>query len=260
MRCQSFSGLDGPKSVLGSKNEGHAKPERYIDLSMGGDMPTISRETMKRRLSPGKASRYIKSFDTISPGDKVVLWCRVSSHVQNRNGNLADQEWSLRCAAVQAGAEVLEHFTAACSGVGWSSCLCEAVQYARKHGAKLVAESTDRFIRHPRYHSVCRPDAQARDVELDDLASWTQGVELVTFLNPETSPSEVRSYQSKRGQAEKQHRGGRPKMKHPGYKRRRRAEQLAEALQLRDQGNSIREIASQIGVPKSTIGYWCQSH
>jgi len=131
--------------------------------------------------------------------------------MQNRNGNLADQETNLRRKANRLGAEVVGVVGHVGSGTDpyWVG---RAVAIAEKHEAKLYAETTDRFVRHPAYHSKDNPNAQARESELRDLAWWADGVVLTTDLDPNASPWESRSYQRKRGQRFKGNRGGRPKM------------------------------------------------
>jgi hypothetical protein len=212
--------------------------------------------TARRRLQPGKARNFISyASDEIAPGDKVVLWLRVSTHPQNRTGNLEDQEANLRLRMVELNAVVMDVVKHEGSGCELFR-LTKAAQIAAKYGAKLVAESTDRFIRHPGYHSKEYPDLQARDVDLKELPLWTDGVKLVTILDPEATPAEVRSYQSKRGQKLKNNRGGRPRVNKPDYKKRRRFEKLSRVIRLWECGTSYRKIEELTGVPKSTAKDW----
>ena len=54
----------------------------------------------RRWLETGNASNYVSlAANVVRPGDKIVIHCRVSGHVQDRNGNLADQEANLRTKA-----------------------------------------------------------------------------------------------------------------------------------------------------------------
>jgi hypothetical protein len=84
------------------------------------------------------------------------------------------------------------------------------------------------------------------------------GVTLATHLHPDASPSEVRSYQRKRGQRQKGHRGGRPRSNPPGHKKRlRSALSLRQCRRLRDQhGYSLRKLADLFGVCAATIRQW----
>jgi hypothetical protein len=190
---------------------------------------------------PGVPSRYIRSFDAIQRGDKVILCCRVSGWTQDHHGNLDDMEASLRESAEARGAIVVDTVRHVGSGSDpyW---LFQAARKARETRAKLLAESTNRFIRHPRYHSKERPDLQARDCDLRWLASTTSGVELVTVLDPDATPAEERAIETRRGQSLKCRKGGRPiKGRH-----RFRAKWLPYAEQLSTDGLSLRQIADAI--------------
>jgi hypothetical protein len=120
----------------------------------------------------------------------------------------------------------------------------------------LLATETDRFIRHPNYHSKLRPLLQARDVDLQNLKGETTGVTLLTLLHPDATPHDARSAQIKRGQQEKGCKGGRPPKRELGYKKQRRRKQLLRVLQLHDAGESHRKIAIVTGVPSSTVWRW----
>jgi DNA invertase Pin-like site-specific DNA recombinase len=203
------------------------------------------------RNGPGKASNLIRQAKSeIKPGDKVVLCCRVSHCTQNHNGNLRDQEARLRRCMKKVGAVVMAVCTHVGSGVDkWS--VLQAATEAREHGAKLVAESTDRFIRHEDYHSSKNPDAQARETDLEDLGYLTRGVTLSTLLHPDATPARVRSFQRKRGQWAKGHKGGRPLAK-----KKRREKLLPDVLRLHVTGKSCRAIAAMLGLPRSTVHRW----
>ena len=197
----------------------------------------------RRWLTAGDASDYIcRASDAIKPGDKVVLCCRVSGYAQNCNGNLADQETNLKRKMDQLGANIVDSVSHTGSGFdpAW---LERAATLAEKHGAALVAETSDRFIRHPLYHSNDHPKLQARNTDLEDLRSCTYGIPLVTDLPPDASPSDVRGYQRRRGQRMKGRPGGRPRnATHAQWKMRRLA-RIDLALRLRDKGESYEQIA-----------------
>jgi hypothetical protein len=134
--------------------------------------------------------------------------------------------------------------------------MLEAIEFARKHGAVLLAETVDRFLRHPHFHPVCNPDAQATEEQLAELAALADGVTLATALDPDATPTEVRAYRSKRGQWAKDNRGGRPKKKRPGYKKARREALRQTVIELDRDGLAQREIARRTGVPRSTVQNW----
>lgn len=210
---------------------------------------------------PGNAAALIgHAAERLQPGDKVILVCRVSSCEQNHTGNLDDQVANLGRRAAALGVVVVDVVRFVGSGYDpwW---LASAVDDAKREGAVFFAETTDRFVRSILYHSKNEPlkgfaDAQARQPDLDGLAYWAAGVELVTDLPPNASPKEVRSYQRKRGQAAKGCKGGRPRKTKPGDKKRRREALKPRALKWRSQGLSIRDIAEYLGVPPSTLQGW----
>lgn len=217
------------------------------------------RASARRRLSPGKASNYIKPIDTIKPGDKVILCCRVSTHEQGRTKKLARQVAYLRRKLEDRGAVIIfvvEHEGAGCDPY-W---LAKATEMAKTHGAKLVAESTCRFIRHPAYHSKDNWTAQARDLDLQELWFWTEGVTLVTLIDPDASPEQEKAIQTHRGQCASGRKGGRPKQQQPGYKKRQRLAMLPRVLRLREFGATFGEIARKTGLPRSTVQDWVEKH
>jgi hypothetical protein len=200
------------------------------------------RALIRRWFTPGKASDFIHHApDVVGRGDPVVLRLRVSSYVQAKNKNLDDHEDRMRRAAEQLGAVVVgvdRHV-----GPGWDvSSIAAAAAMARKHNAKILAESTDRFIRNPLY-SKHRQWLRPRTVDLQELRFWTEGIVLATILPPDASSSDVRSSQCKRGQAAKGRKGGRPPERR--WKARRLA-RLEAARKMRDDGLSYREIAARL--------------
>ena len=215
---------------------------------------TSARGTAFRVWMRGDASKYIGhcKYD-LKPGDRVILCLRVSRR-QNR-GNLKDQEANLRRRMKMLGVIVIAAYRRVRSGCdpGW---LVIPALHAKKVGAKLVAETADRFIRHPYYHSNDNPNLQASENELRDLKFFTFGVPLLTLLAPNASPRKVRSYQRKRGQQGKGRRGGRPPKREPGWKVERRKSCLAWVLELHSDGKSLRSISRITDVPKSTVQDW----
>jgi hypothetical protein len=167
------------------------------------------RVSARRWLTPGRASEHILSFPVIKPGDRIVMPCRESTKAQERRGNLDDQESYLRLQIEGRGAKVVGVIKYVGTGADpyW---LARAVALARKHKANfIVAESTDRFIRHPCWNKH-NQDLQPRPCDFEDLMRWADGVPLVTFLHPDTPFEKVKSHQSHRGQSAKGRRGGRP--------------------------------------------------
>ncbi len=229
----------------------------------------------KRRLESGTASKYISHFEAeIQPGDNVVLWCR-ESHRQNAP-HLDDLEATLRNAATKRRVNVVGVHRCIVLGFDCSDCsrnrprgswvveLVRAAELAKKHGAKLLATETDRFVRHPAYEPKLNPTAQARECDLADLVFWTGGVPLLTLLHPDSPPSKVKSNQSKRGQQAVGHKGGRPPVAEPiakpGDKKRRREEMLPLVLKLHSRGLKLGQIAGETDVPRRTVSRWIAIH
>ncbi len=209
------------------------------------------RVSARRWLACGKASNYIKQAN-IKPGDKVVLVCRVSQREQKQRKNLEDQEANLRAevAALDGIVVGVTHIQVSGFDPFWIS---RAVTIAQQHGAKLLAESTDRFVRHPAFNSSKNNSRNARESDLRELVACAEGVPLVTLLHPDATPQEVRSYQRKRGQRIKQAKGGRPERP-----KNRKVRLIGTATQMREDGASWGEIALALEVPRSTVARWCR--
>ena len=142
--------------------------------------------------------------------------------------------------------DVVEH-----TGPGWSChWLQHAAKIAKAHEAVLIAESPNRFVRSDHYHSVTNPTAQANALELERLKMWTRGVPMYTVLHPDATFEQERSYETRRGPC------GRPPKASPGSIKRRRESLLPQALELRSQGKSYREIEEVLKVSYSTVRDW----
>ena len=223
----------------------------------------------------GKASEYIERFN-LSESDRVFIACRVSASVQGKTRNPADQEQALREAVEASGAQVVgvEHHVGTSYEARW---MFKIAQYAERAGANVIlVESTNRFIRHPSYHSSKNFLIRPRTFDLKDLVDEARGIKLMTFLDPYASPSEERSFATRRGQRQKGRKGGRrvkslqskPQRRYRGRKPckriRDRWKELANKLH-REEKLSLNRIAEAIikcggdVVSKSTIGRWIQS-
>lgn len=209
-----------------------------------------------------KASHYIARAKVLlsQPNRKVVLWVRVSGREQKRKHNPADQEAYLRHKATKRGFAVVG--VVLHTGSGWvigNPDFLRAVRMARRRGAILLAETTDRFVRHKDYHSDTNFNAQASESQLAELSRLADGVVLATYLHPDASPARVRRFQSKRGQWAKDNKGGRPLKKRPGYLKDRKTRLLPRVVKLYEQGHTLREIARRVSVPHTTIRNWLKA-
>jgi hypothetical protein len=224
---------------------------------LAGETPTNRRTLMRmrnrasvfNRLRPGKASDFIDTWDTLKPGDKVILALRESHPEQWPQ--IDDQEFLVLRPALKAiGVKVIGVIDRLGHGVVpiW---LNRSAARAEKLGAKIVAESTDRLIR-PSDYSKYNQEAQARTDDLEELRFYTLGVPLVTFVHPDASPSEVRAHQSSRSGKK----GGRRPKPPAGYKKRRRKQMRPIARRMTRRGYSLNDIAAETGLPRSTIQRW----
>lgn len=219
-----------------------------------------AKKTIRRIFSPGDASQYI-THDGIQSGDRVVLYCRVSTRQQNHSGNLDSQEKYLRTQMGKRKARVVEVVRYVGSGFEPLR-LPFAVRMAQQHGAKIVAITTDRFIRHDYFKSTgskFERNARANIEGLEALKQCAQEIELVTLLHPNASLLECSGLQKKIGQRFKNRKGGRPKKNTPGYKKKRRNEYLPKVRRLRSEGSAIREIARRFDLPEATVRYWVRN-
>ncbi len=218
---------------------------------------------LDRDKERGEVTNYILSIGNLVQGDKVILCCRVSNYKQDHSKNLDDQEANLLEVVRQRGAEVIGTFKHVWDGKDpvW---LSKAVELGTIHGAKLLAETTDRFIRHPDYHSKNYPNAQARKEDLDFLKTFTGNAMLVTHLPPNSNPGQVRSYHIKRGRDQKI--GKVPKKPKEQGKRKQRKELLMPLIMsLHKKGLSSRKIEARvieetgIKISHMTISIWIKN-
>lgn len=95
-----------------------------------------------------------------------------------------------------------------------SDCVMAIVSGAkRRRATHLLAETSDRLIRHQSFHSVERPNLRATAGRLKDLVDATDGLQLMPHLDPDASPADVHSYQRKSGQWAQGNKGGGSKRK-----------------------------------------------
>lgn len=211
---------------------------------------------------PGKASDYIDHIEDLVkeyPGLPVVLWCRVSGRMQDYKGDLEEMKARDRQELEKLGTDIVGDCQAVVSG--WDEdreTLRVAARKARKAGAVLLAESTDRLIRSKAFHTKRNPGAQPTVQEFEELLRATQGVPLATILHPDTPWREVRAWQAKRGQHAKGRKGGRPSKKRPGCKKQKRLANRSKVFWMRLCGMSVRRIASLLKVPTMTVHDWIE--
>jgi hypothetical protein len=205
----------GGRPILTAKREHYSSARRRIEA---------------RR---GRPADFIRGFESLQPGETVDLWVAVSGSEQKRDQNLKDAEAWLRLKVRERGAlvgNVARHVVSRYAQF-LPRALWQAALEANRQGRNLLAESVDRFIRHPHYRSNLKPhlNFQVNDkFDLEALREHTCGAELVTWLDPSATAEEVRSHQRIRGQWGKSRRGGRPRKHHRKWKARR--ERLAGSV------------------------------
>jgi len=214
----------------------------------------VKTSTARRRTLAGDGRKYVsKASEILSPGDLVFLLLRVSTWMQDHKGNLKASEDFLRAEMKKLGVIVVDvgHHI----GSGYEPYWIGPYAYqAEKLGAKLVAEDLTRLIR-PACYDKLNQDAQAHDVDLQDMQYHARGVPLITLLDPNASPSECRSHQIKRGQGAK-NKGGRPPKQTAGYKKKMREKKKPEVVKLYADGLPISEICKRLNIARSTAYSW----
>ena len=159
------------------------------------------RARLLRLATPAFASDYIHHFrEIIRPGTMLVLYCRVSGCEHNRDESLMRQIRHLRKAVARLGGYVIRVFPEVQAGYSWNRVwLSTAADFARRHGAILVAHSTDRFLRSADFHRYENPGARPNLGDFEHLQRAVGDVQLATFLPPDMPWQQVRSRETKRG-------------------------------------------------------------
>lgn len=210
----------------------------------------------KNEESVGRPSAVVKKLEVV-PGQEYIAISRVSSRQQKLNGDLDDQDWYVTKHITDRGGKVIDHVKHLGKGpnLEW---LKEASNIALNRRAILVAESTDRYVRHPdAYQGRKNQRLLPRTEDIERLRKMLNGAKATTILNPEAEIEEVWAHQHNRG-IEAKRINGRNKDKYNGYKNDIRNEKLSRAIWLRNKGRSIQQIANKLGEKKPTIQKWLE--
>lgn len=216
-----------------------------------------SRERYLPDSKSAKASKYIhhlKKYRKKHPDMRVLIYIRESTRAQDHNKNLDTYEKVLRRRLKKLNIPVVGCYREVSSG--WildfdkRGALVNATEDAIKHKAIILAPSADRFLRNKDFHTKHAPNVLPTEAEFKELEKLTCGVPLVTLLHPDMPPKKVRRHQTRWGQQVKGNSGGRPKINKPGYKKKRRLEQLPGVLRRRRKGKSLEDISKATGRPK----------
>lgn len=214
-----------------------------------------SLKPFKPESPPGIASDYIQLLEYILknyPNEKIVLFCRASSKTNQKN-TLPVQVADLKNNIQKMGGIIVDEYQFVDSGKlsfehikrHWK----KAAKLARKHGAILVAESTDRFIRSNEFTHQNK-NAPISVPEFEELAAATIGVRLATYLPPDEKMEIVC-----RHQAERKKRLGTQKKSGRHRKQRTTQETKSDIPILKEclkKGDSLRKIEQHHGIPRST--------
>lgn len=222
---------------------------------------TYSTRLITAIRTAAKPSDYIEHITELKPGP-VVLYLRVSGRGQREH--LEHQEKNLMGHLTKRGFKVVTVVKEIVPG--WAETrigLERAAVIAKDEGAVVVAESGCRFLRSSSFKRDkngkrrINQNASPTIYEMKGLMGLVDGARLATLLPPDTHWTQVRGEQSKRGQAGTGHKGGRGH-RSPGWTKKRRELTLAEVLELREDGLSLRKIGQWVRAPWSTIRDWTQ--
>lgn len=244
-------------------------PKLFTGCHKGNDMDKKRRlerqkqEAVKQQDTPQaiptRAGDYLQSLDeyhAAHPHLQVILYSRESTHPQDDNHETHLQP--LRKACKKRGIPVAGSYTDTKTGKTLErEEFRKAIQHAKrcKRHTAMLATSTDRYIR-PENFTPYQFDLLPIEAELEKLEAASCGVPLLTLLDPDTRPGEVKSRHIRSGQAVKQNKGGQQRTKRPGWKKQRKRDQQPEARELHKQGLRICEIVRKLGVPRSTVVGW----
>lgn len=166
---------------------------------------------------PGQPGDFIGHAPAVlRAGDSVVLFSRVSTNRQKRTGQLGRQVAYLRHYAEIAGLTVVAVVSVVAPG--WHRRRFGRAGYiARRHGATILAHTTDRFIRDCSWW----PKQKARPTQRDlhRMAKLLDGIRLATVVHPDADAKTIRSAHTVRGQTVSGRRGGRPRRDTPRRKK-----------------------------------------
>ncbi len=214
------------------------------------------------RTPIGKPKKFLRPLSKV-PTDRVLLNTgRVSGRSQSNNladqliGNREKLEWLWYENIIDMPGEIAHGYI---FDPGYRSVLKEIVKLAKKLNAVIVYQDLDRAIRSERYRSDNY--AMPTVAEFEACKTLFRGVPVSTILpfdTPRMGKGGIRGMESARGMRAKGVKPG-PKPKaplEPGYMNDRRNANIHQALEMRENGLTIRQVADALGIPRSTISDW----
>ncbi len=221
------------------------------------------KQRWERRVTPAEAADYIAGLEWwIEKYGKpdVVFYGRESGRGQYRRHNLDNQKKVLWWAQLKYRLNVIAQRYEIASGtirdkenrLGFLQAVSIARQQSKETAVLTVVP--DRFLRSEDYKSTdpVPPSKQ----EWETLRSWASGVPLLTVLNPDLTLKQIHRQRVKWGMKIKGQRGGRPRNKTAGYKKRIRIRMLPKVKELLRRGKTIYRISKDTGIACSTIRDW----
>jgi hypothetical protein len=210
------------------------------------------------RLADSLALEYLRHLPDIAaemPSAPAVIFVRVSTRTQRKH--LREQEAACKGALRALGIQPIRFFhgVTPATSPDAAKLLAAACKFAGERGGFVVAAERSRFIRSADY-KCWRQEPTPSESEYKSLMLLAGGVPLATVLPPDAPPGTERGFQTCRGMADPQRRGGRPISRVPGYKKARRQRLRPKASQFRAAGRGLRWISRRLRVAKSTLQYW----
>lgn len=231
-------------------------------------MSKRDKQRWERTVTPAEAADYLACLEwwieKYGLPPNVIIYCRVSARSQYHKRNLDMQEKGLRRIARKYHLTVIAVFREVGSGtIRYKEnrlAFLQAVSIAKRQSTETVILSItpDRFLRSEDYTSThpVRPSKE----EWETLISWASGVPLLTVLNPDLTEKEIHGQRIKWGQEIKGHKGGRPKNREAGYKKRIREEMSPQVFELLRQGITVYRINKMTGIACSTMRDWIRKN
>jgi DNA invertase Pin-like site-specific DNA recombinase len=218
--------------------------------------------TDKLRTKP-TISNYIQWIET-AKYRRLILYARASRRTQKEN--LESQISKLGKEVKKRGIEVVYIFSEIVGGhmemndeySPARSKFYKAIALAHRSGCGILAESVCRFRRGwmSKENKQKKGQRPLSIFEIETLMEEAKGVPLVTIVHPDSPPDKgnTRSYQTKRGQSEKNKKGGRLPIKRPKKEKRKRL--WSHVMQMRKAGIGWGTISEKTGVSIRTVRDW----
>lgn len=129
--------------------------------------------------------------------------------------------------------------------------LQKAVELSRKTKYPIVVQDIDRLLRHKNFHPINSPYLKPTKKQKKRFLSHYHDVTFVVIDRTE----DIKKNKTVRGQKFKKNKGGGDHVS--GYRKRRKAQCMPKAVEMRAKGYSYRRISKRLGIAISTLHMWC---